>query len=143
MKERTEEISIPFILLDVSLDELNNKTGSSNQYGITSKIVRIGYLLQNFKKPIVQHRGGESKKSSKGLCSRAEVRWYGGKHDSLVNLRVDVRLWGMQCEIDHHSDLSTAHLGQSALQISEMVLAERCKRSCMNSKEKNMTGCIK
>ena len=91
----------------------------------------------------MQHRGGESKKSSKGLCSRAEVRWYGGKHDSLVNLRVDVRLWGMQCEIDHHSDLSTAHLGQSALQISEMVLAERCKRSCMNSNEKNITGCIK
>ena len=91
----------------------------------------------------MQHRGGESKKSSKCRCSRADVRWYGGEHESLVDLRAVVRLWRMQCEIDHHAELSTAHLGQSALQISEMVLAERCKRSCMNSKEKNMTGCLK
>ena len=101
MKERTEEISIPFILVDLSFDELNNETESSNQ-----------------------------------------VRWYGGKHDSLVDLRADVGLWGMQCE-SHHAELSPAHLGQSALEISEMALAKRCKRSCMNSKEKNMTGCLK
>ena len=30
MKERTEEISISFILVDLSFDDLNNKTESSN-----------------------------------------------------------------------------------------------------------------
>ena len=52
------------------------------------------------------------------------MRWYGGKDDSLVDVRANVRLWGMQCEIDRHAELSTAYLGKSALEISEMVLAE-------------------
>ena len=77
-------------------------------------------MLQTLKKLIVQHRGDESKKSSKGRCSRTEVRWC-GKDDSFVDVHANVRLWGMQYEIDRHAELSTAHLGKSALEISEMV----------------------
>ena len=75
------------------------------------------------------------------------MRWYGGKDDGLVNVLSDVRLWGMQCEIERHAEFSTANPGKSALEIREMVLSEdwplKCKRSCMKSEEKNMTGCIK
>jgi hypothetical protein len=37
MKERTEEISIPFILVEMSFDDLNDETESSNQYGISRR----------------------------------------------------------------------------------------------------------
>ena len=97
-----------------------------NQFSIISQIIRIGYLLQNFKKPIVQRIGGKSKnkKSSKGRCCRGEVRWYGGKDDGLVDVRPNIRLWGMQSEINRHAELTELHPGKSALEISEMVLAE-------------------
>ena len=42
----------------------------------------------------------------------------------VVDVRVNARLWEMQCEIERHAELSTVHLGKSALEISEMVLAE-------------------
>ena len=45
----------------------------------------------------------------------------------LQDVRSNVRLWGLQCKVDRHADLSAMeeNVGKSALEISEIVLAER------------------
>lgn len=79
------------------------------QFGIISKskVVRIGYLLQNFKGPIIQNNNYDLfSESTDGKWCRGEVRWYGKTAPGLRDVRGDVHLWGMQCEIDLHKKLS-------------------------------------
>jgi hypothetical protein len=98
------------------------------QFGLLSKIVRIGYLLQNFKKPLIHERGETNHPNGNvGRPSRAEIRWYGGSDSGLRDVRDNVRLWGLQCEIDRHEELSKMdeHKDKAPTQISEMVLNER------------------
>ena len=89
-------------------------------FDVISKLVCVGYLLQNFKKSIVQNtdlkaifrKANEDDESNNeaisapGRPSRAEVCWYGGTDDGLRDVRGNVRLWGLQCEIDRHAELS-------------------------------------
>ena len=58
---------------------------------------------------------------------RAEIRWYGATDVGLRDVRDNVRLWGLKCEIKRHAELSAMeeHKDKSAIEISEMVLAEQ------------------
>jgi hypothetical protein len=98
-----------------------------SQFGIVSQVVRVGYLLQNFKKAIIQRRDPNEKSPAGGRPCRAEIRWYGGTDAGLVDVRADVEKWGMKCEIQRHAELAAKdeNKWKSKLEISEMVLAER------------------
>ena len=66
-------------------------------FDVISKLVRVGYLLQNFKKPIVQNtdlnaifrkaneddESNDEAISASGRPSRDEVRWFGGTDNRL------------------------------------------------------------
>jgi hypothetical protein len=97
------------------------------QFGIISKVVRIGFLLQNFKQPIIQNRnlGNKSDAQQRGPC-RAEIRWYGATDTGLSDVRGSINQWGLTCEKERHAKLSAmeAHKDKSAVKISEMVLQE-------------------
>ena len=107
------------------------------QFGAISMIVRISYHMQNFKSSIIQNRDpedslpvvddDEEELEVGGRPCRAEVRWYGGTDAGLVDVRGNVRLWGLQCEVERHAALSAMeeHRGKSAVEISEIVLGER------------------
>ncbi len=98
------------------------------QFGIISKVVRIGYLMKNFKKAIIQNRDPEeTMNEGEKLLSRAEIRWFGATDDGLHDVRGDVHLWGLQCEIERHAELSALpeHRDKTPVEISEIVLSER------------------
>ena len=58
---------------------------------------------------------------------RAEIHWYGATDIGLRDVRDNVRLWGLKCEIERHAELTAMeeHRDKSAIEISEMVLAEQ------------------
>ena len=86
----------------------------------------MGYLLQNFKRAIIQNRNPDEPTPAGGRPCRGEIRWYGATDAGLRDVRSNVRLWGMQCEIARHAELSNMpnHAGKSATKISEIVLNE-------------------
>ena len=100
-----------------------------HQFGIISQIVRIGFLLQNFKKPLIQNNNPDSKldASAKGVPCRAEVRWHGATCAGLSDVRGSIYKWGLNCEIERHGKLhkTEEHRDKSMVEISEMVLSER------------------
>ena len=65
--------------------------------------------------------------SDVGRPCRAEVRWYGATDEGLRDERGNVRIWGLNCEIDRHAVLSAKpeNKNKSAIEISKLVLAER------------------
>ena len=99
-----------------------------SQFGFISQIVRVGFLLQNFKKPIIQNRNpGSETGNHQGRPSRAEIRWYGATDEGLIDYRGSVGLWGLKCEKDRFAELQQmeAHKDKSEIDIGEMVLQER------------------
>lgn len=96
------------------------------QFGIISKVVRIGYLLQNFKKAIIQNRNPDDSEPEGGRPCRAEIRWFGATDAGLRDIRGNVRLWGLKCEIELHNKLSKMeeHKNKTPTEISEIVLAQ-------------------
>ncbi|KAL7534641.1 hypothetical protein ACHAXR_006013 [Thalassiosira sp. AJA248-18] len=113
------------------------------QFGIISKVVRIGYLLQNFKKAIIQKRNPDETAPQRSRPCRAEIRWYGATDDGLVDVRGNVRLWGMKSEIELHNKLSQMeeHKTKTPTEISEMVLAKNLhvtKRKELHEKRKKL-----
>jgi hypothetical protein len=98
------------------------------QFGSISKVVRIGFLMQNFKKAVIQNNNYATNGTAndKRPC-RAAIRWYGRTDAGLRDVRGDVHLWGLKCEIELHNQLSAmdAHKDKSPIEISELVLAQR------------------
>lgn len=96
-----------------------------HQFPIISQIVRIGFLLQNFKKPLVQHVNPDLK-NLKGIPCRAAVRWGGAECPGLVDIRGHVRKWGLTCEKERFAELKGMghHKDKSDIEIGEMVLSE-------------------
>ena len=94
------------------------------QFSIVSKIVRMGYLLQNFKKAIIQNRDPSTPTPSGGRPCRAKIHWHGATDARLRDFRSNIRLWGMKGEIARHAELTKMpkHVGKTATEISEMVL---------------------
>jgi hypothetical protein len=96
------------------------------QFGIISKVVRIGYLMQNFKKPIIQRRDPRDAIPEDERPSRGEVRWGGATDSGLRDVRGDVRLWGLDIEVKRHAEIWAMHENKhlSAVEISEKVFDE-------------------
>jgi len=69
------------------------------QFPIIAKVVRMGYLLQNFKRAIIQNRDPNEPAPAGGRPCRAEIRCYGATGADLRDVHSNVRLWGMQYEI--------------------------------------------
>ena len=79
------------------------------------------------KKAIIQnHNYDDSSPVGERPC-RAEIRWYGATDGGLRDIRDNVKLWGLKSEIALHAKLSAMeeHKDKSAIEISEMVLAEK------------------
>ena len=76
------------------------------QFGIISKLVRFGYLLQNFKKAIIQNCKATTVEQQGGRPCRVEIRWCGATDVGLRDVRDNVNLWGLQCETDRHAELT-------------------------------------
>ena len=68
--------------------------------------MRLGYLLQNFKKAIIQNNNPGETVPEGGRPCRAEIRWCGATDAGLRDVRDNVRLWGLDDEIKHHAELS-------------------------------------
>ena len=94
------------------------------QFGLLSQIVRVAYLMQNFKRAVVQHRGPDAPEPEGGRPARGEIRWYGATDGGLSDYRPHVRLWGLKVEIKRHAELKLEHPNLTDTEISEMVLAE-------------------
>ena len=102
------------------------------QLGVDPLILRVCYLMQNFHLPFIQGRHLTEEWSDEGpdakrLCpSRAEIRWYGGSDDGLVDVRGNVSMWGTNREIKRFEDLRSLdeHKDKSDIDIGEMVLEE-------------------
>ena len=103
---QTQKIGITCIIAENVNDEFKlhirylNVLIATLQFGIISKIVCFGYLLQNLKKSIIQNRDPKDEVPNGGRPCRAEVRWYGATNAGLRDVRDNIRLWGLQCEID-------------------------------------------
>ena len=98
------------------------------QFGTISKVVRIGYLMQNFSKPIIQNHNYASDgqyDNGLGRPCRGEIRIYGATDAGLRDMRPVVHLWGSKCEIDLHRQLSVEHQNKAPVDISEMVYNQR------------------
>lgn len=99
------------------------------QFGSISKVVRIGYLMQNFKKAVIQNNNYAANGAGDRRPCRAAIRWYGRTDAGLRDVRGDVHLWGLDCEIELHKKLSAmamdAHKDKTPIEISELVLAQR------------------
>lgn len=98
------------------------------QFGIISKVVRIGFLLQNFKKPFIQNRNPDgASDTQEGRPCRAEIRWYGATDAGLSDVRGSINLWGYKCEKERYAQLRSMeeHKDKSEVEIGEMALNER------------------
>ena len=85
------------------------------------------YLLQNFKKTIIKNHDPNEPTPPGGQPCRAEIRRYRASDAGLRGACSNVKLWGMQCEIACHAQLSKMpeHLNKTPTEISELVLDER------------------
>ena len=92
-----------------------------DQIGLADLIFRSSYLMMNFRLPFIQGRDG-SMKHSDGRPCKAEIRWFGGIDDGLVDIREEVDLWGMDAEVALWHELWEKHPDKSKLAISKMVL---------------------
>lgn len=95
-----------------------------DQIGLADLIFRVGYLLQNFKVGFIQER--DEVETPEGRPCKAEIRWYGGTDDGLVDVRPDVDLWGTEVEVSRWHELRGLSEDEelSDAEISELVLNE-------------------
>ena len=82
--------------------------------------------MQNFKKAIIQNRDPHKAAPFGGRPCRAEIRWYSATDASLRNVCDNIRLWGLQCEIERFSELVAMeeHKNKLAIEIAYLILDE-------------------
>lgn len=95
-----------------------------NQIGLADLIFRSSYLLTNFSLGFIQGRD-DTDEPVERPC-KAEIRWFGGTDDGLVDVRPMVGLWGTDTEIARWHELRDMeeNKDKSDTDISEMVLDE-------------------
>ena len=54
---------------------------------------------------LLRGQTGEEEVIKAGRPARGEVRWYGATDAGLMDVRWNVRQWGMRCEIQRHAEL--------------------------------------
>ena len=93
-----------------------------DQIGVADLIFRSSYLLTNFKLGFIQDRKPSG--DTRGRPCKAELRWYDGMDEGIVNIRADVDLWGTDSEIRRWHELRDDHVNNqlSATDISELIL---------------------
>ena len=91
-----------------------------DQLGLADLIFRSSYLLTNFKLPFIQDQSGATDKTT--MCN-AEIRYYGGTADGLVDIRPHVDLWGCDEEKVLWRNLreKEENAGLDDIEISELV----------------------
>ena len=96
-----------------------------DQIGLADLICRARYLLQNFKLPFIQQRNPNND-TPEGRPCKAEIRWYNGTDEGLVDIRPHVELWGCDSEVARWYELrdNPANDELSNLDISLVVLNE-------------------
>jgi hypothetical protein len=92
------------------------------QLSMAPLLLRVCYLMQNFRPGYIQGHSQEPKNGPRP--SRAEVRYYGGTDDGLVDVRPHVHLWGTKKEIERFSALARMHPNKTKSDLAEMVLSE-------------------
>lgn len=97
-----------------------------HQIGLADLIFRSSYLLTNFKLPFIQDRSIANDESGEGRPCKAEIRWYGGMDDGLVDVRPFVDMWGIESEIELWHKLRNLPENEqlSDTDISELVLTK-------------------
>ena len=94
------------------------------QIGLADKIFRSSNLLQNFSLPFIQDRDPEAPQT--GRPCKAEIRYYGGTDDGLMDVRPLPEYWALDSELERwhelRNDESNNHLDDT--QISELVFDE-------------------
>lgn len=88
-----------------------------------SQVLHIVYLLQIFYKAIIQHNDS----SDKDRPCRPEIHWHGATDSGFHNVRNNVHLWGLYCEMKHHAEIwaMDEHKNKTATEISELVNLSR------------------
>ena len=101
-----------------------DKTIPVCQLGLADAIFRAGFLLQNFKVAFIQERPEGC--SNIGRPCVAEIRWYGGTDEGLVDVRPMVDLWRSDSEVKRYHELRSlsSNATLTNTEIAEMVLAE-------------------
>ena len=96
-----------------------------DQIGLADLIFRSSYLLTNFKLGFIQDRY-ESIVVEGGRPCKAEIRWYDGTDDGLIDIRPDIELWGTDPEIKRWYELRKLEENKQLTDtaISELVLVE-------------------
>lgn len=96
-----------------------------DQIGLADLICRVSYLMQNFRLPFIQQRNSDNDPPEGRPC-KAEIRWYGGTDDGLVDIRPHVEFWGCDSEIAcwHELRNDEDNTMLSDLDISLLVLDE-------------------
>ena len=82
--------------------------------------------MQNFKKAIIQNRDPHKAATLGGRPCRAEIRWYRATYTGLRDVRNNIRLWGLQCEIERFDELVAMeeHKNKLAIEIADLILDE-------------------
>jgi hypothetical protein len=96
-----------------------------DQIGLADLIFRSSYLLTNFKLGFIQDRD-ESIVVEGGRPCKAEIRWYDGTDDGLIDIRPEVELWAADPEIKRWYELRKLEENEQLTDtdISEKVLEE-------------------
>lgn len=101
-----------------------DKNVKVNQIGLADLIFRSSFLLQNFKLGFIQGRNNQSNKERRPC--KAEIRYYGGEDDGLIDVRPYVELWGNESEMKRWEELRSLSANEdlSDTEISELLLKE-------------------
>jgi hypothetical protein len=94
------------------------------QLGLAPLIVKVVYLMQNFRPGWVQGRRKTDDDKLLGRPCKAEVRWYGATEDGLFDARKFPWLWATQSELKRWKELRVERPLLDDISISELVLQE-------------------
>ena len=94
-----------------------------DQLGLSELIFHPSYLLTNLKLGTIQD-GHKKNKSDLGRPCNAEIRWYDGTDDGLVDIRLDIILRGTDLKVERwhvlhnfpeNEELSDTEISEKAL----------------------------
>ncbi len=126
----TQKVGKSRIVIEQANGQMKNATAwfdknvKVNQIGLADLIFRSSYLLQNFKLGFIQGRNNQSNKERRPC--KAEIRYYGGEDDGLIDVRPYVELWGNESEMKRWEELRSLSANEdlSDTEISELLLKE-------------------
>jgi hypothetical protein len=104
------------------------------QLGLAPIIVKVVFLMQNFRPGYVQGRRVR-KDDQEGRPCRGEVRWYDATEDGLFDARGDPKLWATLSELKRWNELRVEQPNVTDETISDLVLAEDIPKKLLEQLE--------